>query len=56
MTPVQRDARDEQARWDAWSSANARSDRRWRIYAKVVVLVALAAIAANLMIQLWPRL
>ena len=55
MTPVQPDARDEQARWDAWSSANARSDRRWRIYAKVVALVAFAAVAANLVIQLWPR-
>jgi hypothetical protein len=56
MTPLQADTRDEQARWDDWSSANARSDRRWRIYTNVAVLVALAAITANLVIQLWPRL
>jgi len=55
MTSVKADARDEQARWDDWSIASARSDRRWRIYAKVVALVAFAAVAANLVIQLWPR-
>ena len=56
MTSVKADARDEQARWDDWSSANARSDRRWRIYANIAVLVAFAAITASLLIQLWPRL
>ena len=55
MTSVKADARDEQARWDDWSIASARSDRRWRTYAKVVALLAFAAVAANLVIQLWPR-
>jgi hypothetical protein len=56
MTSVRADARGEQARWDDWSIANARSDRRQRLYAKVVASVVFAAIAANVVIQLWPRL
>ena len=56
MTPVKADARGEQARWDDWSIANARSDRRWRTYARVVALVVCVAIAVNLVIQLWPLL
>ena len=56
MTAVKTDARTEQARWDDWSIANARSDRRQRTYAKVVAVVVFAAITVNLVIQLWPRL
>ena len=56
MTSVPVDARDQQARWDDWTIANARSDRRWRTFARIVAAIVLGGVAANLVLQLWPRL
>jgi hypothetical protein len=56
MTTTNRDARDQQARWDDWSIAYARSDRRQRLCARVVAVLAFTGIAVNLAIQLWSRL
>jgi hypothetical protein len=56
MTSGQTDARDQQARWDDWSIASARTDRRWRTYARIVAVIVFAGVAANLVVQLWPRL
>jgi hypothetical protein len=53
---VQADARDQQARWDDWTIANARSDRRQRMYARIVAVIVFGAIASNLVVQLWLRL
>ena len=55
-TSVQGDARDQQARWDDWTIANARSDRRQQTYARIVAVIVFSGIAANLLVQLWPRL
>jgi hypothetical protein len=52
MTTVRADARDQQARWDDWSIVGARSDRRQRAYARIVVAIAFAAVGANLVVQL----
>ncbi len=56
MTSVHVEARDHQARWDDWSIANARSDRRQRTYARAIAVIVFAAVAGNLVVQLWPRL
>ena len=52
MTFQTRDARNEQARWDDWSIEGRRSDRRQRMYARVVAAIAFIAVAANLVVQL----
>jgi hypothetical protein len=56
VTSVNTDARSQQARWDDWCIVNARTDRRWRMYARVVAVIVFTAVAANLVVQLWPRL
>jgi len=56
MTSTGVDARDQQARWDDWSIAYARSDRRQQMYARVVAVLVFTAITVNLVMQLWPRL
>ena len=56
MTAVDVDARTQQARWDDWSIVNAHTDRRWRTYARIVAVIVFTAVAANLVVQLWPRL
>ena len=56
MTAMDVDARDQQARWDDWSIAYARSDRRQQVYARVAAAIVFTAITINLVMQLWPRL
>lgn len=56
MMPMGVDARDQQARWDDWSIAYARSDRRQQMYARAAAVIAFTAITINLVMQLWPRL
>lgn len=56
MTSTDIDAQTQQARWDDWSITNARTDRRWRTYARVAAVILFTAIGANLVVQLWPVL
>jgi len=50
-----REAADQQLRWDRWQTRNDRSSRRSAIQARVVAGVIFAAIAVNLLVQLFAR-